>query len=65
MASIWDDLVDENTTISAECGACSWRARGKGENRVHEVMDEANEHSTLHPGVSVELDYAEGTDAPS
>jgi hypothetical protein len=56
-ASRWADLIDADTTVYAECGACSWRARGTGKHRVREIVVEANEHSTLHPCVSVELDH--------
>ena len=64
MASPWDDLVDENTVIRAECPSCEWRASGTGEDQVREVFAEADKHSDLHPGVSIELDYAEAPEVP-
>ena len=53
--STWDDLLDDDTLTIAECGACSWQARGEGAERAREVLAEADEHSNLHPGVKVTL----------
>ena len=54
--STWDDLLDDDTLTIAECGACSWQARGEGAERAREVLAEADEHSNLHLGVKVTLD---------
>ena len=57
--SAWDYLLDDDTVTKAWCGACSWHAEGKGISRGREIMDDAREHSELHPGVAIELDDAE------
>lgn len=58
---IWDELITDDTHVTAVCKSGDWAEEGLGKDRVHVVVQNANDHfERCHHSVDIELELGFG-----
>lgn len=64
-----DDLVDDETGVTARCAQHDWQREGKGEEAVRSVLADAEEHARLgvahNISIKIDVDASPSGECPA